>query len=314
MNQGVVVFIKRLFLFIALLIVADNIIGYGLETIYFGQKKGQFAQTTFSIDSTTQDILIFGSSRAVRHYSPNVLSKALNMSCYNVGRDAQSLPYYAAMQEAIFTRYKPKMIIVDVNNWELAPGEAKYEKLSILLPYYRHHPELAPYLKQSGRWEGIKLLSRTYPYNSSIFILAYNFLFANKLIADEHGFAPLTGKMTSAMLDDYASRLKLNSRASAESDKIIDRKALNYYRKFLANTNTHKIKTYVVISPKVLKEPLDARNKLLKKIAQEYPNVKFIDFSDNKDYSMMYGKFADVFHLNNEGAEEFTRDLIPFLN
>ena len=60
-------FLKRLFLFIIVVIIADHLIGLLLSQLYFNQHKGQYAQTTYAIDSTNQDIIVFGSSRAVRH-------------------------------------------------------------------------------------------------------------------------------------------------------------------------------------------------------------------------------------------------------
>jgi hypothetical protein len=147
MKAAVIKFLTRLLFFLLILFLVDFALGSFLQIIYYNQTKGQFAQTTTSIDKTNQDILIFGSSRAVRHYSPEILTKKLKMSCYNVGRDAQMIPYDAAIQEAVFARYKPKMIILDVNSWELSPNDSKYEKLSILLPYVYNHPEFLKYLK-----------------------------------------------------------------------------------------------------------------------------------------------------------------------
>jgi len=306
----VIKFLKRLFLFLVILVVVDYCLGYLLETAYFSQKKGQFAQTTYSIDSTSQDILIFGSSRAVRHYSPAILSKAFNMSCYNVGRDAQLIPYYAAVQEATLARYKPKMIIVDVNSWELSPGEGKYEKLSILLPYCHRHPELLPYVEQGSKQERLKLYSRIYPYNSSLFILGYNSLFPDKVLADDHGYVPLTGEMTDLMLKDHIERMKTDT---SERGTAIDKKALAYYTQFLENTSKFGIKTYVIISPKILNEPVNAKVQKLMDVAAKFSNVKFINFATDPKYNFKYDKFADVFHLNKKGAEEFTTDLISYL-
>lgn len=306
----VIKFLKRLFLFFLLVAVVDFGLGSLIEKAYFSQKKGQFAQTTYSVDSTKQEILIFGSSRAVRHYSSSIISKAFNTSCYNVGRDAQSIPYYAAIQEATLKRYRPKMIIVDVNSWELSPGDSKYEKLSILLPYCRKHPELVPYVEQGSKEEHFKLYSRTYPYNSSLFILGYNALFPNKVPTDDNGYLPLTGEMTELMLKDHTQRMMTDR---SEFDQSIDNKALAYYTNFLAKASKLGIKTYVVISPKILKEPVTFKVKKLMEVASKFNNVKFINFSEDSKYNFKYEKFADVFHLNKKGSEEFTKDLIGYL-
>lgn len=311
MKTEIQMFLKCLILFIIILTFVDFCLGRLLETVYYSQRKGQFAQTTYSIDSTTQDILIFGSSRAVRHYSPKLMEEALAMSCYNVGRDAQMIPYYVAMQEAIFKRYKPKMVILDINSWELSPGEGKYEKLSILLPYASRHPELVPYLEKSSMWERLKLLSKTYPYNSSLFILGYNTIFSGRVPADENGYAPLSGEMTDLMLEDHLRRMALSG--NSEDNQAIDVQALDYYRQFLSATERYDIKTYVVISPKILREAVTYRTQKLIDIASQFRNVTFINFSSNPAYNMKYQKFSDVFHLNKTGAEEFTKDLVKLI-
>lgn len=301
-------FLIRLLGFLIILIFIDWILGYGCRWLYFSQKKGQFAQTTYSIDSTNQDILIFGSSKAVRHYSPLILSKTLGMSCYNVGRDAQMIPFYKAMQEAIFIRHKPKLIILDINPWELSPDKTKYEKLSILLPYCIKHPEFIKYVQNESKWERLKLLSQTYPYNSSLFILFYNFFFSSHLNKDANGYLPLTGVMNKKELDDYTANLK-----NEKQNNRVDLKAVNYYREFLQKTQQNNIKTYVIISPAIIKEQVNLKKKqILMAIAKEYKNVSFLDFSDDPRFNYKYKFFSDIYHLNKTGSEEFSKNLVHY--
>jgi len=312
MYTQVLKFSKRLLILLIALFIVDQALGFILEKIYFGQKKGQFAQTTFSINKTNQDLLIFGSSRAVRHYSPKILSDSLRLSVYNVGRDAQQIPYYYAMQQAIFCRYKPKMIILDINAWELAPGDTKFEKLSVLLPYCSTYPTIVKIINEVSEWESLKLLSRTYPYNSSLFILTYNSLFPNKIAQDDNGYAPLSGQLTDAILDDHVRGMQ---GAAGEEDKshAVDERALAYFNKFLSDTEKFKIKTFIIVSPKVLREPVTYRMQLLINSAKKYGHVKFIDFSNNPKYTLKKELFADIFHLNTTGSELFSRDLIKLI-
>jgi len=304
-------FLRNLLFFLIIVVIVDSLLGYSLQTIYFSQKKGQFAQTTYSVDSTHQDVLIFGSSRAVRHYSPSIISKALHLSCYNVGRDGQMIPYYAALQETIFKRYKPKLVILDINPWELSPGEEKYEKLSILFPYCRQHPELTSYMSNSSSpWEKYKLLSRTYPYNSSLFILGYNTIFAGKVQEDDNGYVPLPGQMSQAALNDYNERVKNSSENEGDESTVIDERALAYYEQFLRNTDKANIKTYVVISPMPLKQATNYNIRKFMQVASKFRNVTFLNYSIDPKYNYQYAKFADIFHLNKQGSEEFTNDLI----
>ncbi|MFP5042961.1 hypothetical protein [Parasediminibacterium sp. JCM 36343] len=304
------IFLKRLFFFILLLVAVDCLFGFGLRQLYFGQKKGQFAQTTYSADSANQDILVFGSSRAVRHYSPVILSDSFHLSCYNVGRDAQMIPYCTALQEVIFNRHKPKMVILDINAWEFVKGTTKYEKLSILQPYCKKHPELVPYLAIVDPIEKWKLYSNVYPYNSTLFIALNNMLFANKIPKDEFGFAPLDKKMSAEEVAYAKKILALNEENSKKAPLKIDTLAFRLYKQFLQTCAYNHIPTYVVISPTLAPEHTTDRREQIELIAKTYPNVTFLDFSSDTAYNGHFEKFADVFHLNKGGAEEFTRELV----
>jgi hypothetical protein len=93
-QSDIIKFVKNILLLVILIAICDQLLGYGLQSLYFSLKKGQYAQTTYSIDSTSQDVVIFGSSRALHHYASTLLSEELNQSVYNAGRDGQFVPYY----------------------------------------------------------------------------------------------------------------------------------------------------------------------------------------------------------------------------
>lgn len=306
-------FLKRLFLFTLVIIAADQLIGFCLRTLYFTQHKGQFAQTTYAIDSANQDIIIFGSSRAVRHYSPSIISKAFGKSCYNVGRDGQQIPYYTALEDVIFERRKPSMVILDINTWEFVENSSRYEKLSILLPYCRKHSELIKYIQIDNPFEKYKLFSAIYPYNSSLFIAANNKIFENKIPSDENGYDPLNKKMDDAGI---AFTKKILEQAKIDSEKKhpkLDSTAYSLYKLFLQKCVDANIPTYVVISPTLAPEVPNERKDKLLAITKEFPAVTFLDYSNNSNYNDHFEKFADVFHLNKEGSEEFTKELISKL-
>ncbi len=303
-------FLKRFLLFILVLIVTDQIIGFCLRQLYFSQHKGQFAQTTYAIDSANQDILIFGSSRAVRHYSTSILSNTYGKSCYNVGRDGQQIPYYVAVQDVIFGRKKPSMVILDINTWEFSINPSRYEKLSILLPYCHKHPELVKYVELDNPFERYKLLSAIYPYNSSLFIAANNKIFENKIPSDDKGYDPIIRKMNQAGIT-YTKKIIAQAKIDNEKKQPkIDSLSYSLYRQFLQKCVDAHIATYVVISPTIVPETPNERKDKLLSITKEFPAVTFLDFSSSPNYNDHFEKFADIFHLNKEGSEEFTKELL----
>jgi len=319
MRQRLVLkFLFRFTAFCVVLFVMDRVIGFAFKQVYFKQKVGQFSQTTYAIDSAAQDVMIFGSSRAVRHYSSPILSKELGLSCYNSGRDGQMIPYSAAVEEVSLTRHKPKLIILDINPWELANNPSKYEKLTILLPYCDAHKELVPYISEVSDFERYKLFLKVYPYNSSIFILATNALFPNSAKKDDHGYLPLEGVMTHAYLEEYTTRMQARYQRIKVNKEIAEDKGIAYYKKFLDNAQKANVKTLVVISPTILKSPFELDNqslerKLVEDIAKKYPNVTFIDYSTDTRFNSHPEKFSDEFHLNKHGSEEFSTEFARYI-
>ncbi|MFT3932960.1 MAG: DUF1574 family protein [Chitinophagaceae bacterium] len=317
-QKRVIPFLLRLAAFCVLLFIMDRIIGMVFEKIYFNQRAGQFSQTTYAIDSASQDIMVFGSSRAVRHYASPLISKELGVSCYNCGRDGQMIPYTAAVQQIALERHTPKLVILDINPWELAQDPSKYEKLTILLPYYEKHKELINYISEVSPFERYKLFSKTYPYNSSIFILTTNALFANSVKKDDHGYLPLEGSMTDATTTDYQRKMLARYERIKIKKEVPDEKGIAYYKKFLDNTSRLNIKTLVVISPTILKDPFYLDNQALEKqlvidIAKQYPNISFLDYSLDPRFNNHPEKFSDVFHLNRQGSQEFTADISAYI-
>lgn len=310
LNNNVIPFFKKFILFIIVVFAVDWVLGFGLEKLYFGLQNGQFAETTYALNQASPDILVFGSSRAQHHYSSEILSNETGMTVYNAGRDGQFLPYYCAVQDVILKRKTPKIIILDVNIWELGPNEQKYMKLAQLLPYVSAHPVLRKYTAEISEFENLKLISKTYPYNSTLLISVYDHLFKNNDPVYDRGYSPLIGKVSEKMFNKYRTEKEIYDTKRATQNIEIDQNAVAYYHQFLQKTKDLNIKTYVIISPTILKEPNTEEKLLLESIAKKYNNVKFLDYATDSSYNNHFQLFADEFHLNKKGAEKFSGELV----
>ncbi len=112
-------FILNLLVVCLMVFIFDRAVGGIIKHFYFKQVAGLYNRTTYAIDSTTADILVFGSSRANHHYVPEVFEDSLKMSFYNTGRDGNFLLYNTAIFKAIIKRHKPKIVILDFNPGDL---------------------------------------------------------------------------------------------------------------------------------------------------------------------------------------------------
>jgi hypothetical protein len=288
-------FLAKLVLFACLLLSLDYGIGKTLHIFYFKQQSGFQNRITYSIEKTTEDVIIIGSSRAKHHYFPDTLEKKLNLSCYNTGNNGQHVFYYYAVLKGILKRYSPKIIILDLKFKEFSINEESYDRLSAILPYYQTHPELRPIIELRGPFEKYKLISQIYPYNSSLFTIAVgNMAFNKNRKTDENGYVPLYHGLSEPIHDD-----------STFTEYKFDRLKVSAYESFLKECIQAKVKLYVICSPYFVKSTNEEPSiKIGKEIAKKY-NVEFIDYSNDSLFIHNPTLFADPEHLNDLGAKIF---------
>lgn len=278
----------------------DFTIGKMLGYLYFKQECGRQYRATFSIEKTTEDILIFGSSRAYHHYIPSIIESQLNVSCYNTGSPGQFILYNYATLKAILKRYSPKIIIVDITPGEFRINSEGYDRLSSLLPYYQKHEEIRPIVDLRGPFERIKLLSSIYPFNSSLLmILGGNSDYFKKKNTDQKGFKPLAGIWNQPIEPEITyNKYKL------------DNKKVECYENFIKDCMNKHIQLFVIISP-TFKRSKNSEYSV--SIAQEIAkrnNTKFFDYSNDSTFTNNATLFNDITHLNETGAIVFSNIVI----
>jgi hypothetical protein len=292
-------YIFKVFVFLLIVIVLDFGIGRLLRFYYFNQHSGFLYRTTYAIDKTTADILIFGASTANHQYDPEIFEKGLKLSCYNAGRDGSSIFYHYAVLKTTLERYTPKIIILEMRG-ELAKNTGSYDRISMLLPYYDEHPELRSIIELKSPFERIKLLSEIYPYNSLLFsIIAGNSSDNALRYKDIKGYIPLS-RIWNEPIETRLTPLYKN----LDSMKIIT------YESFIKACIHAKVKLYIVSSPNFYKmnyaENSDVK---AKEIAQKY-NVMFLDYSQDSLFLANQKFFADIHHLNNYGAVALSNKIV----
>ncbi len=302
-------FILKLLVLVAIIIALDFFVGNILGYLYFNQESGEQYRTTYSIEKTTADILVFGSSRAKHHYHSDAFGDHSNLSFYNTGRAGNFIFYYYAILKGVTERYTPKIIILDLICDEFSTNQNSYDRISSLLPYYRKHPEIRPIVELKGPSEKFKLLSYIYPYNSSVLkIIAGNLEFNKERSKDVNGYVAFT--RTS---EGYAAFAKAGNEFIQMQDSVtynIDSTKVKIYESFIQECISSKIRLYIVCSPYFNKSgPKDHSLILSERIARRN-NVKFFDYSEDPFFVNNHELFADQDHLNDSGAMVFSDRLI----
>ena len=289
-------FLFKILLLFSIIFVFDMGIGKVLSYYYFKQESGLQYRTTYSIEETRAELLVFGSSRANHHYHPDVLESHLKMNIYNVGRDGSSILYHAAVLKGVLKRYFPKVIILDINVGEFYQNTGDYDRISSLLPYYKTHPEMQSIIELKSKYEKYKLFSSIYPNNSSITtIIAGNSNFNKNRKGDNKGYIPLKNVWRQPILIDNTPE-----RYEIDSTKV------KVYEAFIQDCINAKVKLYIICSPKFIKyNHTDYSIKMANEIALKY-NVEFYDFTNNITFTNKIDYFADIEHLNENGAKTFS--------
>ena len=191
---------KRLFIkiavFVAFVFVVDFAFGYVMKSALATITKGDWGRRNYILNDTHEDILIFGSSRAIHHYDPRIFADSLHISCYNCAEDGNGILLHYPRIEMILQRYNPHIIIYDlIPDFDLL----QYDNTSFLgiLRPYSNDPYVKEVLRDIDNKELLKLHSNLYKYNSSFI----------EMMAQRFSRSPLTAKdYTYTVVNDEIGR------------------------------------------------------------------------------------------------------------
>lgn len=302
-KRSILKFLLKTFFFLATLFVFDYSIGSLLKYLYFKQNSGPLYEITYSVDSTKADLIIFGSSTSHHDYPPSPFQNRLGMSYYNTSNDGTSILYHYAILRSILKRYSPKIVILGFDIGEFKADQKSYDRLSALLPYYDKHLELRSIIELRSKFEKIKLLSKIYPFNSTVYsVFIRNPYFAEYNLerkVDDNGYLPLNRFNNNPMETDVPD---LNF--DPDSTKI------DFFKSFIKDCQLSNVDLYIIISPRFIKYPAkDPSVELAKKISDKY-NVPFYDYSSDSLFLKHHEYFADRVHLNDNGAKVFSNIIV----
>ncbi|MFM2359613.1 MAG: hypothetical protein RLY16_1606 [Bacteroidota bacterium] len=299
-KKGIPYFVLKLSIFLLLLILADFAIGKTLAHFYAKQKSGWEHDTQYAIDECKADIIVLGSSRAQHSYVSEILEKQFGQSCYNAGRDGQSILYHYPVFHALLKRYTPKMVIMDCEDDMFSINTYSYERISCLLPYYRTHEFLQPYIGLRSSLEPYKLWSQIYPYNSMLLkIAASNIKEGTPETEGVKGYRALPNA-----LDEPIRTVDYTGKSYA-----LDEVKIKLYKQLIADCKSRNIKLYIVCSPyysKFIGEESSVKG--CREIALQN-QIPYFDFRQDSFFMRNSKFFDDTAHVNDGAAQIFTKEL-----
>lgn len=263
-------------------------------------KGGYVGHHVYVTDKASEDILIFGSSRAIHHYNPQIISDSLGMSCYNCGQDGNGIVLFYGMWQMIKERYQPKMIIYDVNTgFDLFEGESNTKYLGWLKMDY-NRPGVKQLFTAVDPKEQSKMMSMLYRYNSKFLQIITDYI--HPLFGIEgNGFLPMKGMM---------NKMKIREKRVITEERQTDSLKINLINKLIDESEGMNL---IFVASPTWYEPSKLDYQPIRELCEKR-NVRFVDFSNNVKYIHQDRWFKDGTHLNAHGADEFTRDLISIIN
>jgi hypothetical protein len=252
------------------------------------------------------DIIISGSSRSWRHFSPKILDSVTTLNSYNLGMDGSDL----AMQITKYKVYeeqnkKPKYLIqmLDINTVGVAANLPYPEQFvpyfddSVLRNAISKYPDFSKFELR------FPSLSKYYGKGNIVVYGLSELLKIKRYKKQKYKGYCGNNKDWDGSFDIFKSHNRDGFRA------VIDTNTICEFDRFLKNCESSSIKVFLVLSP----EYIEAQNlelnrdsvvRIFESFALKYHTL-FLNYSDSS-LSMKKEYFYNSQHLNIKGAELFS--------
>lgn len=291
-------FIVKVLSWFALLFIALVILDISLSRIIQVSYRREYASWNDILHGkASADVLVMGSSRAWRQYSPQVLDTVLNKETYNIGIDGSAIDRQINKYH-IYRHYnrKPSVILQNVEYWTISitKGYERYQFFPYFwIPYFR---------KAVFPNESFSIGEKYLPfYRYAHFGVRNLFAFQN-LFKDSNA---LTKGYLGADLRWDGSLLARIDSLKFEPDPL----AIVMFEKYLQEAREEGIRVFLVFAPLYIDATLKIQNidemyAFYNSFADKY-GAEIIDFTFN-DISRDTSYFYNATHLNRIGAELFS--------
>ncbi len=294
-------FIIKIGLFFVLLIALDRGIGYVLQYMTDNARGGYLGHQNYILKDSKDDVLIFGSSRAIHHYNAPMIQDSLNVSCYNCGQDGEGIIMYYGWWQLIKQNNTPKVIVYEVfpaydyvigdNTKHLGWLKLLYENKSIQQEFEEIEPK-----------EKYKMLSLMYRYNSRFHQILLDYI--HPVHSINRGYLPVYRELDTLQIKSDEAK---ESEVSKEIE--IDSLKMDYFDRILTRLDNTQIVFF--ISPTWYGKNVQDLTSL-KNLAMRH-NCGFYDFTADSSFVHHNDYFYDGYHLNSKGADKYTQKVIEVL-
>ena len=291
-------FILKILLLASCVVLADFFVGVLCRYFQYHTQGGDTGRMMYIADKMEEEVLIFGSSRAMHHYDPRILADSLGLSCYNCGRDGNGIIFCYGMYRLFRDRYVPRVIIYDIQSGFDLEEQHDNEKYLNWLRYFYDRPGIDSIFWSVDMTERWKMRSRMRQYNERFVQLVSDYYHPQQ--KDIKGYRPLGGVMS------YEPEESKD--ADVETYEYNELK-LQYFHQLIKDCKSNGTVLILMVSPKYWAHPTSVFNPIKELARRE--GVPFFYHYDDLEVSNMRQYFKDSWHMNEDGAEAYTRKIVP---
>ena len=289
-------YLIKIVLFFVAVSVVDILFGKACQYMNDHSKGGGVKSRYYVCKESTEDVLVFGSSRAKHHYVPDVIEDSLKMTCYNTGEDGNGIIMCYGFLKMITERYTPKLIIYDVTGFDIFEDDnMKY--LDLMKPYYDEKGIDSIFWSVEPKTR-IMMLSNIYRYNTTCLRVIGNYI--HPMNNYPKGYSALHKTM------DYEPEIK------EEKEQAVDTLKIHYFEEFIRLAQNKGVSLVCCVSPSYKAPVDDIKYQSIKSLCKQY-QVPFLYYGSDPDISCEKIYFQDRTHLNDRGARLFTSKLLSWI-
>ncbi len=285
---------KKFFLclgiFALIFLACDFIVGLTGNALMESAKGGTLKKKMYICNEAKEQVLVFGSSRAYRHYDPRVIEDSLSLSAYNCGLSANGIIGEYGFYKILNSRYNPEVVIYDI-----------FPAADLLLGDNRQYlSELRYFYNRTGvdslfwnvDWtERVKMKSRMYRYNSVFPTILREYIHPKNKFVD--GFV-LTNKQMPAEISPLRKSVEF----------VYDSLKLECVERLIHDCNGKSTLVFAV-SP-MYENTDDAELEPFKILCGKY-GITLLNHYTDSAFVFRRDYFYDRLHMNGTGATEYSK-------
>lgn len=294
MKRSALYLIMTVLFFIAFELVGRLALNYIINNIPDNTSHLSKVNKSLSVDNV--DFIVVGMSTAEHNYNIAIFEDSLQLQGYDCGSDGRNIYYdYIAVKNAIKNNKNLKLVISDIGRGGLT--NATKDRISIVYPFYWKNSIVRDVTKKlKGDRMDLLMSSSAYQMNSSIQNVWRLF---HPLHSDEYkGF--IAYSFTDKTID--ITNLKTST------DKLkVDESVLYYLEEMINECKNNDVRLVFVTSPTLTSNK--ETSEYISGFASSH-QVEYFDYSNCEQLITNTKLFKDYVHLNEKGADFFSKLLV----